>query len=113
VDVELDIFSGVPNPTWTLTPVEAEELLRRLAALPPAPPGALSGHLGYRGVILTLTEGVETQLVRVQRGLGVISSRGTDSYRRDADRALERWLLDTGGPAIGEGLWQVVRRDLP
>ncbi len=30
VVVELDVFSGRPNPTWTRTPAEAAELDRRI-----------------------------------------------------------------------------------
>ena len=48
--VELDIFSGRPNPRWELDEQDRRELLRLQAGLtateraPPEPPG-----LGYRG----------------------------------------------------------------
>ena len=37
VEVELDIFSGMPNPTWVLTDAEADSFLKQLAAAPPGP----------------------------------------------------------------------------
>ena len=52
--ITLDIFSGRPNPHWTLSAAECSVLLKQLEALPAAgdvspsdPPG-----LGYRGVIV-------------------------------------------------------------
>ena len=36
-EVELDIFSGMPNPSWTLTAAEAEGLVKRLDQLAPTP----------------------------------------------------------------------------
>ena len=49
--VELDAFSGRPNPRWRLSDSEAAELVRLIAGLAPAPGGS-SPHLpglGYRG----------------------------------------------------------------
>ena len=33
VEVELDIFSGMPNPTWVLTNAEADSFVKQLAAV--------------------------------------------------------------------------------
>lgn len=52
VEVELDVFSGRPNPRWTLMAGRAAELGQLIRDLEPAdrpkPPG-----LGYRGFVLT------------------------------------------------------------
>ena len=49
--VELDIFSGRPNPLWTLTDKQEEEMLERLSAhrelIHPAHDAV--PRLGYRG----------------------------------------------------------------
>jgi hypothetical protein len=111
-EVELDIFSGMPNPAWTLADTEAESLVERLAALPQAPPREFSGNLGYRGFIIRLMQGAATQSIRVQRGAVHISNGQTDVYARDADRSLERWLLDTGRPHLKTDLLQVVEREV-
>jgi hypothetical protein len=53
--VELDIFSGRPNPRWVIDGPKEVELIERLAAVNPdttvedAPAG-----LGYRGFVITL-----------------------------------------------------------
>ena len=60
VEVEVDVFSGRPNPRWTLGADRARELLDLLRDLEPAerrePPG-----LGYRGFLLT-TPGAKTRV---------------------------------------------------
>lgn len=50
ITIELDIFSGRPNPLWTLTNKEENELFSRVMADKDmsAPPRKV-GHLGYRG----------------------------------------------------------------
>ena len=50
--VELDTYSGRPNPTWTLNAPQAEHLIRRLRALQRSLPTAPPPGLGYRGFII-------------------------------------------------------------
>ncbi|MCE9668080.1 hypothetical protein LY474_09670 [Myxococcus stipitatus] len=54
VTVELDIFSGRPNPKWTLSEREVRQLAERIRADPSLllPLDAETGGLGYRGFIL-------------------------------------------------------------
>lgn len=53
--VELDIFSGRPNPRWTLSRREVKQLAEQVRADPSLllPLNAETGGLGYRGFILT------------------------------------------------------------
>ena len=84
--VELDIFSGRPNPRWELDPRatgELRRLLRRLArstATPPEPPG-----LGYRGFIWM--DGLES--VRAYHG----SVRTPRAVYADPSMTVEKFLL--------------------
>jgi len=110
-EVELDIFSGMPNPTWILTNAEADNFVKRLAALPPTSARELSGNLGYRGFIVQVTRGADAQLIRVQTGSVHISKGATNIYACDKDRALERWLLNTGRPHLKNELLQIVERE--
>ncbi|MCP3137654.1 hypothetical protein [Pyxidicoccus xibeiensis] len=54
VTVELDIFSGRPNPKWTLSEREVRQLAERIRADPSLllPLDADTGGLGYRGFVL-------------------------------------------------------------
>ena len=112
-EVELDIFSGMPNPTWTLTNAEGDSFLKQLASLPRTSPRVFSGNLGYRGFIVQCTQGANTKLIRVQNGT-VHSLQGvTDVYALDENRQLERWLISTGRPHLEDDLFQIAQRELP
>jgi hypothetical protein len=57
IEVELDIFSGRPNPQWELPPEEADRLrsqLRELAPIMELAPADLQEppSLGYRGFVI-------------------------------------------------------------
>jgi hypothetical protein len=52
VDIELDVFSGRPNPHWKPTDEEATALASRLHELPEAADSAEPTRLGYRGFVV-------------------------------------------------------------
>jgi hypothetical protein len=94
LQVELDIFSGRPNPRWTLTPREERELIERVKADPSlmVPVTTPVGGLGYRGYIIE----------RVKEGSGEAGSKERplpSQFRigggHDKDAATSLWLLDT------------------
>jgi len=53
-DVELDVFSGRPNPRWTLSPAQRADLIDQLRAgtIPLLAADSGESRLGYRGFIL-------------------------------------------------------------
>lgn len=110
-EVELDIFSGMPNPRWSLTKVEADSFVTQLAALPRTSARERSGNLGYRGFIVQCPRGANTELIRIQNGTVHTSSGVTNVYAYDKDRALERWLLNTARPHLENELFQTVERE--
>jgi hypothetical protein len=85
--VELDVFSGRPNPRWELDEPSAKvlrQLLRRLpitADSPPEPAG-----LGYRGFVFTDDSGPS----RAYKGYVI----RTDVVLADPSLTVERFLLD-------------------
>ena len=97
VRVELDVYSGRPNPTWPLSEAQAQEFLARLAALPVAQQsGEFYDGLGYRGFIVHLTDaaGVEATVRIYKNSISRNGGQGA-TYATDSDRQLERWLLQT------------------
>jgi hypothetical protein len=112
VEVELDIFSGMPNPTWVLTDAETDIFLKQLAAAPPGPSTNLPGNLGYRGFIVQLTQGADTQLIHIQAGAIHLSKGAAKTYARDGNRDLERWLLATGKPHLKNEIFQTAQREI-
>lgn len=111
-EVELDIFSGMPNPTWVLTPAEEESLERRLAALPRTSPSEPSGRLGYRGLIVKAADDPDTRPIRVHSGTVHITEGETTIHGRDEGRELERWLIETGRPHLPENVLEIVDREM-
>jgi hypothetical protein len=112
VDVELDIYSGRPNPSWALSPQDADSFDSKLAALPSAQPSTLADPLGYRGFIVRARHGDDETRTAVQQG-HVQSTRGqTTTFRGDPGRALERWLLDTGRATLPPDVVQAVENAL-
>lgn len=106
VEVELDVYSGRPNPTWVLSAEDSAELRRRIDALPATTGSAPAGNLGYRGFLCRLAEGAAPARVRQVVAL-------PDGSTRDAaGRALERWLLDTGRPRLSADVIAVVEQEL-
>ena len=110
-EVELDIFSGMPNPTWILTDAEVDSFVKRLAALRPSSSSELSGNLGYRGFIVQCIQGSKMQVIRIQKGTVQISEGESNVYASDKDRELERWLLNTGKPHLDDELFQIAERE--
>ena len=113
VEVELDIFSGNPNPVWILSEADGVLFLKKLAMLPQASAKELHDDLGYRGFIVEVINETEESLVRIQKGTVQFSQNDTNVYYRDQNRHLERWLLNSGKPTLRSDLFKIVERDFP
>lgn len=88
LQVELDIFSGRPNPKWILSPKEEKEFVERVIADPQVmlPTAATNGRLGHRGyVVSAVSEDVNKKL----------PSRFRIGGQPGSERDLNLWLLDT------------------
>lgn len=115
--VELDIFSGRPNPSWELTAAESEEFRKRLRSLPRDE----SGHsapsdekLGYRGLIVTSAGGEVESFERLVVSGGVVLGRGPRGAQMFSDqgRTLEQWLLATGRSRLDADLYNEAFNEL-
>ena len=92
VRVTLGIYSGRPDPEWTLTPEQVAVLDAEMAMLPGASGTPPSGGLGYHG--FTVTRPGST--VIVYRGTVAAPGDGDRPYRVDKGHVIERLLLETG-----------------
>ena len=106
-DVEIDMFSGLPNPTWTLSDTQTASLLEMVAGLPQTESDAHSDNLGYRGMIVRLRDAAVRELVVHN---GVVAVNGT--RRADSDRRVERWLLETGRSFVDQSVYDIVKGEL-
>lgn len=101
VTVEADLFSGRPNPSWTLAPGEIEPLLallRRLAPVPePAPEREAPGQLGYRGLALRFVrQGTEVASLEVLSRRVRYRDGAGPRLLADPGREVERFLVASG-----------------
>jgi hypothetical protein len=104
VEVTLGIYSGVPDPAWTLTAAQANELSAALARLTRIEGPAPTGGLGYHGFTITSPDGT---LVAYE---GKVLSADSDPpyVLDDPDRTIERLLLDTARAHVTADEVQVV-----
>jgi hypothetical protein len=112
--VELDIYSGKPNPSWSLSKELIPDLLQRLRALEPSgtAPAEFDG-LGYRGVRASLQDSSKlTASLIVSRGAVTIVRDGQQSWYRDAGRQLELWLVQSGASIVSSDVLQYVTREI-
>lgn len=96
-EVELDIFSGRPNPRWVLDSQEEQEFLVRLSdgSVPIVSLSTVEDALGYRGFIIR-ADGA-TAAILTARGLPT-SFRVRDGFGQTLDVASESWLLYSAAP---------------
>ena len=105
--VELDIFSGIPNPTWMLTFSEASDLTSRISRLDPTEEtGQRPENLGYRGFIVqTIAASSATvQTIRAYHGIIEVVDATKTAYYLDPQRQIELWLLTTAKPPLADDL---------
>lgn len=91
--VELDVFSGRPNPRWQLSQAEKTDVEEALRHLPRTEASLGEPGLGYRGLILinpTPTAGLVPR-IRIHGGLITLEAEGGQTYRDI--HGLERRLL--------------------
>jgi hypothetical protein len=97
--VTLNVFSGRPNPVWTVPEGGAAELTDRIGKISTSsnlkPAGVLDG-LGYRGFSVRRNE--ETSPLYVHAGI-VDPGHATPTLIAD-DREIEKWLLTTAGASV-------------
>jgi len=109
LNVELDAFSGRPNPRWELSAEQASEYRTRFGSLGPAASPSTGGDgLGYRGFIVR-ANGEEA---RFYRGIAVVNQSGRQEVFADPSRALEHWLLETARPHVDAAVMTYIAGEL-
>lgn len=109
VHVEVDLYSGRPNPGWDLLDADARRFIELLDALPAASPDAGGGltsaeGLGYRGLKVEIESGDQLRRIRIAGGVVHVEEAEASRRRSDPGRVLEQWLLRTGEQYLGAEL---------
>ena len=98
MEIELDAFSGRPNPKWLASPEHAASLSRALSSLPETPNQPEPSHLGYRGFIIRH----QSQETRVYRGHVFQTAAGTTRTFADSARIEEQLIADANQRGFGD-----------
>jgi hypothetical protein len=97
VEVQIDVFSGRPNPCWTLRGESVRALEQALGSLQPdsarQPPG-----LGYRGMVV-VSPGLE---LRAFDSVLTLRRGGTETSFRDTGGLESRLLAQAREHGFGE-----------
>lgn len=112
ITVTLHIYSGRPDPRWTLSAEQEKALTAALARGEAGVQGAARPPkgLGYRGfTIRTATKGVRPSRLHLHDRL---LARAPGDALGLPDHGTERWLLDSAGPAVSDAARAAVLRAL-
>jgi hypothetical protein len=90
LEIELDVYSGKPNPKWELPPDEASSLLKTVESAPEEKAEMNLPGLGYRGFILR----PGTKIIRVYHGLIAVEESGVTRTLRDKGNAEGKLAAD-------------------
>jgi hypothetical protein len=113
VTVTLGIYSGRPDPTWTLTDVQVAALVGQLASLTVTNGVPPQGGLGYHGFSMLVHEaGKADRTVVAYRGAVTSPGDAPGTYRDDPQRTVEQALLQTGRSHLAATEVSVVEADL-
>jgi hypothetical protein len=112
--VELDAFSGRPNPVWDLTDEQADEFHLRLSTLPPSDPKTpIWSGLGYRGLVVRSSEDVgDFDEVRLFDEAVIVRKGHRLETFIDTGRRLEQTLFETARGHFDDSTFEFVQRQL-
>jgi hypothetical protein len=109
--VELDVFSGRPNPQWLLPATDEAYLLEKLQNLPEVSPGRFAEPLGYRGIVVYVS-GSKSTTYHVWRNFVIRNVDGQVTAYHDDNSSLEMWLLMSGKPFLQADLFETIQKEI-
>jgi hypothetical protein len=104
VRIELDVYSGRPNPTFQLSPEAGAELAQKLRSLPASQREPPEPGLGYRGFVVTFENTAAAGVpgsARIFDGLVIVNDRVAYSDVHGAEDWLKQQARQAGyGPLV-------------
>lgn len=91
--IEFDVFSGRPNPTWSLSDEQIVELLGAFKDLPLTNKPCQEAGTGYRGFVILNPERLGGLAPHIRICDGVIAMIGDNKLRYQDVHGLENQLL--------------------
>jgi hypothetical protein len=117
MNVELNIFSGMPNPEWNLSTNQVSELLTKISSLNFTERSPVDKGLGYNGFTILRTEkSADSQWPkRIEVKDGIIYVYYDDAryaHLIDPERTIELWLLNTAPNSVSSMLLKKIENDI-
>lgn len=113
--VTLNVFSGRPNPVWTLDDSDSEKLLK-LAAEAGEPTNLKSSAgvtaLGYRGFQVTAAPGHPAGSLSLHAHQGILDAGPGEVNLISESRTIESFLLETAGNRIDKDVKKHIKDSL-
>ncbi len=114
VKVTLDVFSGMPNPSWVLSEEDTKELINRFAGKAMPSIDAVEDVLGFRSYVIEAESDDEEMIRKLPSAFRVggalpqkyVTAEGIALPQlaiEESDEAAH-WLLTTAGKAVNEEL---------
>ncbi len=114
VKVTLDIFSGMPNPSWVLSEKDTKELINRFAGKAMPSIDAVEDVLGFRSYVIEAESDDEEMIRKLPSAFRVggslpqkyVTAEGIalPSLTMEESDDAAHWLLTTAGEAVSEEL---------
>jgi hypothetical protein len=95
MEVELQVFSGRPNPKWVMSGAQATDMLKRIRSLRTAANEVRAPDLGFRGFIVRYAETV-CCIYRRRVTLTVASAKRTYQDTTGVESALRQQAVRRG-----------------
>ena len=115
--VTLDVFSGRPNPTWTLTKEQGLLFLNNISELKPTTENIQSYPekiLGYRGFIVDqiTNKDLTSKRFEIYNGAIKVLSNSSSYFLKDNNFPLEKWLLQIAYNHIDNDTFNFVKEEI-
>jgi hypothetical protein len=113
-NVTLDIFSGRPNPTWTLTKEQTILFLHKISEIKPTNENIREKILGYRGFTVDqiANKDLTSKRFHIYNGAIKVLSNSSSYLLKDKDFQIEKWLLQTAYNHIDNSTFNFVQDDI-
>lgn len=119
MNIEVKIFSGLPNPTWRLSEQESLEFIGMLKKINKSnveelPEQLPRGDLGYQGFLVMREQHDPGRFreVWVKGNFVLLQKDIRKGVYLDVNRRLERWLLASGKTRIDTDLWEHIKSEM-
>jgi hypothetical protein len=113
--VTLDMYSGLPNPSWEITDAHAKKLAKLLSkkrTLSTSVSPSTTGRLGYRGLIICSPgDDIVPKSMRAFDGILEVTSPDVPNFI-DHDSEIETFLLGTAATALKSEEIQYIKQEI-